>query len=303
MESLRPPIASGFCLILAILITCGLQAPAMGQAFARGDCLTDSFRTNDSFTPLPQGTLFCPLIADPKQPHSFATMLRGTSDSFPATNIGAVGIGDRFGIIRWGPAQLSLAGAVFSQFDLDTPSFDMINADYVVGLPVTFRTSGFSARARLYHQSSHLGDEFLLRSESERENLSFESLELMLSQELWVFRVYAGGEYLIRRSPTDLEPVVGHAGIELRPGHALVRVDPIGQVRFIAASDLKSTEEQEWKPGWSVRGGLEGSRARRADTPISRWQLLVEYYLGPTPYGQFYRGDIGYWGIGLHFTL
>jgi hypothetical protein len=42
----------------------------------------------------------------------------------------------------------------------------------------------FSARARLYHQSSHLGDEFLLSEEDiTRQNLSFEALAFLLSQE------------------------------------------------------------------------------------------------------------------------
>jgi hypothetical protein len=34
---------------------------------------------------------------------------------------------------------------------------------------------------RLFHQSSHLGDEFLLRNRVERINLSYESADLKLS--------------------------------------------------------------------------------------------------------------------------
>jgi len=29
-------------------------------------------------------------------------------------------------------------------------------------------------------------------------------------------------------------------------------------------------------------------------------RLLGEYYRGPSPYGQFYREHIQYWGIGVH---
>src|SRR5687767_12888123 len=35
----------------------------------------------------------------------------------------------------------------------------------LIGLPLTVRRSGFSARIRIYHQSSHLRDEYLLRGE------------------------------------------------------------------------------------------------------------------------------------------
>jgi hypothetical protein len=72
----------------------------------------------------------------------------------------------------------------------------------------------------VYHQSSHLGDELLLRGESEieRENLSFDSAELILSQELGFLRLYAGGEYLFNRRPSTLDDWVAHAGAEARAG-------------------------------------------------------------------------------------
>jgi len=57
---------------------------------------------------------------------------------------------------------VSLFGAVFAQFNLDTPSFDLLNADYLVGPELTLRHGRWSGRVRFYHQSSHLGDEFLL---------------------------------------------------------------------------------------------------------------------------------------------
>ena len=101
--------------------------------------------------------------------------------------------------MRWGGpepgegVQLDVIGSIFAQFDVGTASNDLINADYIIGLPLTFRRNGFSVRAKLYHQSSHLGDEYLLRSEDiVRENLSFESVEVLISQELGLLRGYGG---------------------------------------------------------------------------------------------------------------
>src|SRR5262245_645235 len=137
----------------------------------------------------PEDHIFCPLIADPKEPRSFLSFLRGTFRSLDdpsgkGTSIASVGIADSFGLVRWGGpdvgegVQLDVVGSIFAQFDLGAPSNDLINADYIIGIPLTFRRSGFSLRGRLYHQSSHLGDEYLLRSEDiVRENLSFESAE------------------------------------------------------------------------------------------------------------------------------
>jgi hypothetical protein len=259
------------------------------------------------FVGLPTGQVFCPLIADPKATRSFLSYQSTINDDELVSSIGAVGIGDEFGIMRWGGStlgngvQLSLQGAVFAQFDLDTPSYDLLNADYIVGVPLTMRRGAFAARFRIYHQSSHLGDEFLLRpQDSVRVNLSFESLEGILSVDVGALRLYGGGEYLINRSPDDLEHQVAHAGAELRPLTRIMALGP-GQVRPIAAVDLKSSQEQDWKPSVSVRAGLEFDRRGRNDPPPRRWSVLFESYTGPSPYGQFFREEIRYIGIGLHF--
>lgn len=259
------------------------------------------------FVALPEGALFCPLVADPKAEHSFVSYLGGDFPSLTEVErdarVGSVGVGDDFPLARWPGArpadgvQVGLAAAVFAQFDLHSASFDLINADYVVGLPITARKGGFTMRLRPYHQSSHLGDEFLLREdEVERENLSFESLELILSQELGSLRVYGGGEYLFNREPETLEDLLAHAGLEARVGSAR-------GPRGVLAVDVKSTEEQDWDPAVSVRGGLELALWRDHGHPPRVFGLFAEYYRGPSPYGQFFRSEIEYYGIGVHFSL
>jgi hypothetical protein len=249
--------------------------------------------------------VFCPLFADPKAIRTFATFLRG---KFPAgtdtQNVAAVGVGDGIALVRFnGPRpgeglQLGLEAAVFSQFALDAPSDDILNADYVVGAPITYRYRSFSARARVYHQSSHLGDELLLRPETtiRRENLSFESAELILSQDLGPLRVYAGGEHLFNRRPSTLDELLGHAGAELRVG-------PARGARLVAAVDLKGSEEHDWDPALSARLGLEIAWWRHADHPPRLASVVAEYYEGPSPYGQFFLESTRYYGMGVQFQL
>lgn len=254
----------------------------------------------------PEGDLFCPLLADPKAERSFLSLLRGEFSALAedpeSADIGAVGLADRFVLVRWaGPRpgdgiQVGVAGAIFAQFDLGTASIDLINADYLVGIPVTARRGGFSSRLAVLHQSSHLGDEYLLRSELERENLSFEALDLVVSQELGPVRLYGGGQYLFNREPELLEPLVAHGGAE-------VRVGALRGIRVVAAVDVKSSEQQEWEPAWSARAGVEIARWRHPDHPPRLFALLAEFYRGPSPYGQFFREDIHYAGVGLHFSL
>ena len=263
------------------------------------------------YVPLPRGDVFCPLLADPKGQRSFVSYLHETSDQGDI-NLGSVGISDAFALLRIGGPkpgdgfQISLAGSVFAQFDLDSSSYDLVNADYIIGLPMTFRRQAFSMRFRLYHQSSHLGDEFLLRENNPkfvRENLSFEAAEMILSLDGGPFRIYGGGEYLLRRDPKDLERYVAHGGIELRPARRLVRFGTVAGVRFVAGGDVKASEEQDWKPAVSVRTGFEFDRPRDTDPPGRRWGLLFEAYTGPSPYGQFFRNQVRYFGAGIHFTL
>jgi hypothetical protein len=150
---------------------------------------------------------------------------------------------------------------------------------------------------KLYHQSSHLGDEYLLRSDDiERANLSFESIEILVSQEIGPVRAYAGGERLFRREPDTLGAEVYHAGAELRTGRT-------GGVRLVGGLDLKTTERFDWSPSLSGRVGLEFVRSAPEGHPSRLVTLMLELYDGPSPYGQFFQDDISYVGVGLHFSL
>ena len=175
----------------------------------------------------PTGDLFRPLIADPKQPRFFVS-IRNFSSVDERFTMASVGFGETFGMYRFfgiregDGLQLSLEGALFAQFNLDSDSSDLINADYTIGIPVTYRYGDNSLRFRLYHQSSHLGDELLLSgNHPERVNLSYESTELIYSREWHEWRVYGGGEYLIHKEPSDLKPTIAHWGLEYRGGKPL----------------------------------------------------------------------------------
>jgi hypothetical protein len=240
------------------------------------------------FLLFPQDETFCPPIADPKQPRSFLAFQRGKFGTLDvpgaeATSIGAIGLADAFGLARWGGSRpgdgfhLAVAGGIFAQFDLGTPSSDLINADYMVGLPLTWRRAWFSTHIRLYHQSSHLGDEYVLRStEIQRANLSYESLEMLLSAEAGPMRFYGGGEFLLRREPDTLERSLAHAGLELRTGSA-------GPLSMLAGVDVKCSEQQDWRRAISARAGVQIAPGARSGHPLRRVLLLAEYYDGPRP--------------------
>jgi hypothetical protein len=261
------------------------------------------------FVPLPEGDVFCPLIADPKAGTSYVSYLRGTSLSPLGTDLASVGVADRFGLVRWGgPSpgegfQLGVDGGVFAQFDLNQESYDLINADYTVAARATFRRGGSSGRLRLYHQSSHLGDEFLLRSRIPRENFSFQSAEALFSADSGPLRFYLGGEIVFRGIPNAIETQIAHGGLELRQRTSALRLGSVAGVRMIAAIDAKSIEDLSWKVAWSARAGFEVNRAKESAHAVRSWSVLAHYYDGPSPYGQFFREQVTYYGVGLHFSM
>lgn len=245
---------------------------------------------------MPGGDLFGPLIADPRWPH-FAIGYQYYINDPDFKDIGAVSFGETFTVYRLragaGLWEFGIQAGVFAIFDLDSSSFDLINADYLVALTTAYRLGQFSALGRVSHQSSHLGDEFLLRStRPARVNLSFENVDLKLSYDFDAIRLYGGGGYLFNSEP-DLQPWSLQAGLEFRSPWPSLE----SGWRPIAAVDLQSREENDWDIDVSARAGIQidGVLASRS------MQFLVEFFHGHSPNGQFFRRKVDYIGVGVHF--
>lgn len=250
----------------------------------------------------PVGDIFEPLIADLKQPRFFASLREyyiddGVGNIIDVT-IGAVGFGETFGLYRrdgntpGDGLQLSVSAAVFAQYNVDAQSDDLINADYIVGLPFTYRHNRHSARLRLYHQSSHLGDEFLLNFQPERINLSFEALELLYSYDWSSLRAYIGGERVFSIEPAEIKKHSLHGGLEFQSGLSAQR-----RGQWIAGIDLKSFEQHNWEVDWSLKAGYEFDATSRGQ----RLRILAEAYDGFSPHGQFYNTENDFYGVGIYF--
>ena len=251
---------------------------------------------------LPKGDLFRPLTADPRWPH-FSATYQNYIGNRNFENMGAVSVGDTIPIARkyfdgGKQIQIGLHGAVFALFDLDTSSHDLVNADYWISFPsISYRNrwGDFSALFRLYHQSSHLGDEFILRTAPNRVNLSYEAVNLLLSKNITeTIRIYGGAEYIIHKEPSDLDEWTVQYGAEFLS--ASWKWNPMS-VRFIAAVDFKNQEEGDWDLNISARSGFQ---FEKTEFPNRNFKILGKYFKGRSPNGQFYDQTIEYWGVGIH---
>lgn len=238
---------------------------------------------------------FRPLVADPREVGSSIAYLWWDQPELDARVV-AVGIGDGFDLFRRTDAagrviDAEVSAVVLAQFDGSKRSFDFFNADFIVGLPVSVRSGPWSARARLYHWSSHLGDEFLLSSGIERFEVSLGAVDLFAAREHRYGRVYAGGELWFTRVPSRLPTWVGHLGAEARTPPGLLGA------RGLAAVHLRAGEfGAERATGISLRSGIELGRTRP-------WAILFDYYDGPSPHGQFFDRMLRWYGLAIRLTV
>ncbi len=253
---------------------------------------------------LPNGHLFKPLLADTRWAHFSAAYRNYQSNNFDGRNIASVSFGEtipfyrsNFGqsTVQW---ETGLQAGVFSDFNLDAPSSDLLNTDFIASIYSSMRAGHFSAFGRIYHQSSHLGDEFLLRkinTKFERVNLSYEGADLKLSYELpYGVRLYGGGGGLFHKEPTALKVWSAQYGVEFRSPWRM----NFASLRPIVAADIKHYDENNWSTDVSARVGVEFENL----TVLGRkLQILAEYYNGFAPSGQFYKEKVEYIGLGAHY--
>lgn len=240
---------------------------------------------------LPSHDLFEPPVADQKEPRlSLGYRLMDFRDqALPSAGLqssissGVVSAGAVFGFWRQQLAdgctsvQLSLFGGVFSQFNLDTPERDLMNTDFVIGLQATGRRGRFSGRLRAYHQSSHLGDGFLVHNPSvDRVVFGFQGVEGLASAEGSWWRVYGGAGYLRFTVPGG--PGLLHAGADVRNRQPVTR-----RASPLVAVDVESLQARHWGTTTSVAAGVEWG----AVTDGRRLRTLLVFRDGYTPYSQY----------------
>lgn len=135
---------------------------------------------------LPELNRFFPTML--AQPHilGYSVGYRSYDKIFKSTL--PVSIGDQFSLFQYKlnrneSLTLGIEACVWAVFEAKTKSLSLINADYHIAFPLTYLSKKFQVRLRLFHESSHLGDEFLLENRINRVNPSMEGLDLSFAYE------------------------------------------------------------------------------------------------------------------------
>ncbi len=245
----------------------------------------------------PKTLLFQPLLADPRWP-SFSGAMQSYSRRPGSRVLWAANFGESFPFVgsrdseRW---QFGMHAAVFTIWDVQTESQELINTDFIVGLPYSWRRGPWSGMLRLFHVSTHLGDEFVLANTAvPRVNLSYEALDLKLSRDFdRGLRAYGGAGSMIRKYPPEVKPLFFQLG-----GEWLGPLFARGILRPVAAADLQKKQNHGWpNTDVSLRAGVQMQNLLLRTRCL---QLLVQYYRGHDPNGQFYHDSVEEIGLGLH---
>ncbi|MCR9095477.1 MAG: DUF1207 domain-containing protein [bacterium] len=250
----------------------------------------------DEYVLFPSDEFFDPLVADLRWPRFSAShQWRLGTDDFD--RVAQVSFGESFAFFQspeydWGRWEFGLQAMVDAIFDMTAQSFDLGNEDYFVAFTFAYEGEYGTALARISHTSSHLGDEFLIENGLERESVSYEVIDVLVSRDVkeWL-RLYGGIGFYTNASP-DYDPFLSQWGFELTSPVSFAS----DLLTPIFATDLQIRQANDWVPEVAVLAGL-----RLAEEPeaVRNMEFFARYYHGRSPDGQFFTQDVDLVGVGL----
>lgn len=265
----------------------------------------------------PQSTvIFQPLIADPREPYYYAAYRYG--DKVIGKQAAAIALGDDFPFFRWrdvfrwhGDMQIGIQGAVWAVFNFwhinnkpSNESCELVNADYFLGIPLTYGVDRWSFRLRLYHISSHLGDEFIVNNPEylyNRKNPSFEAIDFVTSYQFsGHLRAYGGpGVILHSDSSFPMKTFYVKYGTEVHVLGKKLYYHKLYGTPFLALH-FENWQVRNWNLDLFVKLGYELSKLQGIGRKM---RLYVDYHHGYSYEGQFFLertqyGELGFsWGF------
>ena len=177
--------------------------------------------------------------------------------------------------------QIGLRPGIVTRFQTRDTQLLLKAADFRLGIPVAFRRGNWSARAELFHVSSHRGADFDAANPATHFSYSREVLQALLAYDRpgrW--RIYAGPAVTLRTRPSALGRMSFQAGSEWYPKSLAFT-----RTRFYLADDFETRQEVGWQMNYSIQPGALFTTSK--GDPVAR--LAGWFYRGQTPFGQFFR--------------
>ena len=224
---------------------------------------------------------------------------RGESD-FGREAEAEVGIGENFPVValRRGPRPVTLGFGtqVYGRFSLGDRKSALISNDWVVGINTTAVLGAWRLTGEVYHESSHLGDEYGDRFSASRLDWTREVVGVWLTYGTGPVSVTGNLSYvLIDELDLDRPAAALAADWEGRPFGSFLggRVRPVGGVFFEGTAATSWRISSSAKLGVAVAGGVGGREVG----------IALIAHDGLSTQRQFFRRESRYIGAELRFDL
>jgi hypothetical protein len=260
----------------------------------------------------PQSTvLFLPLIADPREPMYSVNYRVG--DAAMGRKAVAVSLGDDFPLFRWhdimrwhGDLQIGISAGVWAVFNFSNVphrrhnTCQLMNTDYLIGIPLTYAFDKWSFRLRPYHISGHLGDEVMHdrpHMVKNRKNPSFEAVDFISSYQFSSgLRLYGGPGWVFASDDSfKLKPFYVIWGTEIRLFGQKLYYHRLYGTPFLAIN-LENWQQHGWSLDSTFKLGYEFSKLQGVGRKV---RLYLQYHQGYSYEGQFFNKKVKYGEIGL----
>jgi uncharacterized protein DUF1207 len=222
---------------------------------------------------------------------------RGDS-RFGQEHEGEVVLGENFPLValKGGrqPIVLGFGSQVYGRFSLTDPKSALISTDWVVGLNTTAAFDAWALTLEVYHESSHLGDEYGDRFPADRLDWTREVLASWVSYAAGVWRFTAGASYVLD-DQLQLPAPGGSLGVDF---HGRSRRGLTGQVRPIAGVFIQADAATNWRMSTSAKLGVAFATGDSHDISLG-----IIAHDGLSTQRQFFRQESQYIGMELRFDL
>lgn len=227
-------------------------------------------------------------LTDPEEFLGSVRFVNSQKNNFSSNQYFELGFGGAAPISHLDLSQKSsftyfVKGLIRSRFGFNTSSFDLFGADFFGGLSTLFIAPwdvNNKFEIFIYHQSSHLGDDYMKQTKYlpinySCENISFSHFFDLVKNLDLSYSI----SYRIRE---DSVLSLGRAGVQLDARYSI----PVFRRSVFAGLSIESKETYKWSPAYNLQLGFELSPR----TNIQNKQYLIfEYFNGYSNFGQYYR--------------
>lgn len=250
----------------------------------------------------PSDEIFRRVPADPRQAQTSVRYYRSAGE-----NMGDVALGNTWGLMRWSKPgdraswtyQLSAEGMGYSRFLLSGGINEFQAIDFFLNIPLEVRRGRYSSRTTLFHESAHLGDDYIRRTGDRGFRYSVEGLGHLASLSPRPhLRVYGGGSVLLHQIPAGQDGTL-QTGVELRTSDLHWNWLPDHECWIFLAQDFQWKGRADWRTNSKTVLGMRVG----AERVVRAFRMHIGYFEGRSEFGQFFNIPEHFFDLGITFDF